>query len=135
MALTCSRTPASISELGKRKSKNQKSKVKTIRDHPADRTVLDFKSPVSREDYDRLMNFVYIDLAEKLEDFSDFVRGLGMKKIPKVRFFPSLVHIIHLRTLDWWNNKAMSPWILSCLIKSQSPMSAEDWDNTPATTN
>lgn len=29
----------------------------------------------------------------------------------------------------------MSAWILPCLIKSQSPMSAEDWDNTPSTTN
>ncbi|KAJ7721704.1 hypothetical protein B0H16DRAFT_1335162, partial [Mycena metata] len=36
---------------------------------------------------------------------------------------------------DWWDHKAMSAWILPCLIKSQSPMSAEDWDNTPATTN
>ncbi|KAJ7488638.1 hypothetical protein B0H11DRAFT_1069818, partial [Mycena galericulata] len=29
----------------------------------------------------------------------------------------------------------MSSWILPCLVKSQSRMSAEDWDNTPATTN
>ncbi|KAJ7724761.1 hypothetical protein B0H16DRAFT_1698535 [Mycena metata] len=38
-------------------------------------------------------------------------------------------------TSYWWDHKAMSPWILPCLIKSQSPMNAEDWDNTPATTN
>ncbi|KAJ7847583.1 hypothetical protein B0H14DRAFT_3138465 [Mycena olivaceomarginata] len=36
---------------------------------------------------------------------------------------------------DWWDHKAMSPWSLPCLIKSQSPMSPEDWDNTPSTTN
>lgn len=42
---------------------------------------------------------------------------------------------IDFGTLDWWDHKEMSPWILPCLIKSQSPMSAEDWDNTPATTN
>ncbi|KAJ7174783.1 hypothetical protein C8R46DRAFT_1252853 [Mycena filopes] len=53
-----------------------------------------------------------------LNEFSDFVAGLGVKKIQ-----------------DWWDHKAMSAWILPCLIKSQSPMSAEDWDNTPATTN
>ncbi|KAJ7803715.1 hypothetical protein B0H14DRAFT_2613086 [Mycena olivaceomarginata] len=29
----------------------------------------------------------------------------------------------------------MSAWIPPCLIKSQSPISAEDWDNTPSTTN
>ncbi|KAJ7085596.1 hypothetical protein C8R44DRAFT_893883 [Mycena epipterygia] len=45
----------------------------------AKRAVLDFKSLVSREDYDCLMDFVYIDSAEKLEDFSNFVRGLGVK--------------------------------------------------------
>jgi hypothetical protein len=29
----------------------------------------------------------------------------------------------------------MSAWILPCLIKSQLPISAEDRDNTPLTTN
>ncbi|KAJ7041457.1 hypothetical protein C8F04DRAFT_1031492 [Mycena alexandri] len=54
----------------------------------AKRAVLDFKSLVSEADYNRLIDFVYLDSAAKLEDFSQF-----------------------------------------------SPMSAEDWDNTPATTN
>ncbi|KAJ6568580.1 hypothetical protein B0H19DRAFT_1373187 [Mycena capillaripes] len=57
------------------------------------------------------MDFVYIDSAEKIEKFSQFVASL---KEPKVQ---------------------VSEWILLCLIKSQSPMSAEGWDNTPATTN
>ncbi|KAJ7745307.1 hypothetical protein B0H16DRAFT_976984 [Mycena metata] len=82
------------------------------------RAVLDFKSLVSEDDYTRLMDVVYLDSAEKLEEFSRFVQRLGVKKIQ-----------------DWWNHKAMSPWILPCLIQSQSPMSAEDWDNTPSTTN
>ncbi|KAJ7861084.1 hypothetical protein B0H14DRAFT_3619921 [Mycena olivaceomarginata] len=34
-----------------------------------------------------------------------------------------------------WDHKAMSPWILRCLIKSLSPMSSEYWENTPDTTN
>ncbi|KAJ6593017.1 hypothetical protein B0H19DRAFT_12002 [Mycena capillaripes] len=84
----------------------------------AKRAVLDFRGLVSEQDYHRLMDFTYIDSEETLEEFSEFVRGLGVKKIQ-----------------DWWNHKAMSAWILPCLIKSQSPMSAEDWDNTPATTN
>ncbi|KAJ7782537.1 hypothetical protein DFH07DRAFT_1010922 [Mycena maculata] len=82
------------------------------------RAVLDFKSLVSEQDFNRLMDFVYIDSAEKLQEFSEFVRSLGVKKIQ-----------------DWWDHKEMSPWILPCMIKSQSRMSAEDWDNTPATTN
>ncbi|KAJ7187096.1 hypothetical protein C8R46DRAFT_1274163 [Mycena filopes] len=84
----------------------------------AKRAVLDFRSLVSDSDYQRLLNFTYIDSEEALNEFSDFVAGLGVKKIQ-----------------DWWDHKAMSAWILPCLIKSQSPMSAEDWDNTPATTN
>ncbi|KAJ7462839.1 hypothetical protein FB451DRAFT_1180481 [Mycena latifolia] len=40
----------------------------------------------------------------------------------------------HCFGADWWDHKAISPWVLPCLIKSQSPMSAEDSDNTPATT-
>ncbi|KAJ6576278.1 hypothetical protein B0H10DRAFT_2103196 [Mycena sp. CBHHK59/15] len=29
----------------------------------------------------------------------------------------------------------MNAWIIPCLVKSQSLISAEDWDSTPATTN
>ncbi|KAJ7456176.1 hypothetical protein FB451DRAFT_1564753 [Mycena latifolia] len=47
----------------------------------AKRAVLDFKSLVSEQDYTRLMDFVYIDSAEALAEFSEFVRGLGVKKI------------------------------------------------------
>ncbi|KAF7367098.1 hypothetical protein MSAN_00969300 [Mycena sanguinolenta] len=84
----------------------------------AKRAVLGFRKLVSEDDFNRLMDFVYIDSPEKLEEFSEFVRRLGVKEIQ-----------------DWWDHKALSPWILPCLIKSQSPMSSEDWDNTPASTN
>ncbi|KAJ6606692.1 hypothetical protein B0H10DRAFT_2228608 [Mycena sp. CBHHK59/15] len=84
----------------------------------AKRAVLDFETLVSADNYKRLMDFVYIDSEEEIDEFSEFVRGLGIKKIQ-----------------DWWDHKAMSAWILPCLVKSQSPMSADDWDSTPATTN
>ncbi|KAJ7233391.1 hypothetical protein B0H12DRAFT_1028556 [Mycena haematopus] len=80
--------------------------------------VLDFRSLVSAQDFQRLKDFIYIDSAEAFEEFSQFVQNLGVKKIQ-----------------DWWDHKEMSSWILPCLIKSQSPMRPEDWDNTPATTN
>ncbi|KAJ7192001.1 hypothetical protein GGX14DRAFT_329690, partial [Mycena pura] len=35
----------------------------------------------------------------------------------------------------WWAHKEMHPWIIPCLIKSQSGLSAEIWDTTPSTTN
>ncbi|KAF7353417.1 hypothetical protein MSAN_01530800 [Mycena sanguinolenta] len=84
----------------------------------AKRAVLDFRKLVSEDEFNRLMDFVYIDSPEKLEEFSEFVHSLGVKEIQ-----------------DWWDHKALSPWILRCLIKSKSPMSAEDWENTPDTTN
>ncbi|KAJ6555496.1 hypothetical protein B0H10DRAFT_2241397 [Mycena sp. CBHHK59/15] len=71
------------------------------------------KSLVSEQDYKRLMDFMYINSEEKLDDFSEFVHSLRIGGI----------------------TKAMSARILPSLVKSQSPMSAEDWDKTPSTTN
>ncbi|KAJ6456874.1 hypothetical protein C8R45DRAFT_1184944 [Mycena sanguinolenta] len=80
--------------------------------------VLDFWGLVTDDEYRCLMDFIYIDSDEKIQEFSEFVSNLGVKKIQ-----------------DWWDHKAMSAWILPCLIKSQSPMSSENWDKTPSTTN
>ncbi|KAJ7714640.1 hypothetical protein B0H16DRAFT_1435391 [Mycena metata] len=80
--------------------------------------VHDFRSLVSPADHARLLNFPYIESAEKLAEFSAFVDSLGIKK----------VH-------DWWAHKEMHAWIIPCLVKSQSRLSAEVWDTTPSTTN
>ncbi|KAJ7626230.1 hypothetical protein B0H17DRAFT_563566 [Mycena rosella] len=80
--------------------------------------ILDFKGMVTPAQYDHLMNFMYIDSKESLDEFSDFVKKLGVKKIQ-----------------DWWTHKEMSDWIIPCLVKSQSRIFADDWDSTPATTN
>lgn len=45
------------------------------------RPVHDFRSLVPAADHARLLDFAYIDSKEKLDDFSAFVRGLGVKKI------------------------------------------------------
>ncbi|KAJ7087038.1 hypothetical protein C8R43DRAFT_310073 [Mycena crocata] len=82
------------------------------------RGVLELKPLVSESDFQRLMDFIYIDSPEGIEEMSEFVRSLGIQKIQ-----------------DWWDHKALSAWILPCLVKSQSPMSADNWENTPATTN
>ncbi|KAJ7073720.1 hypothetical protein C8F01DRAFT_1271490, partial [Mycena amicta] len=83
------------------------------------RAVLDFKSLVSPQDFQRLLKFSeVITSPETLAEFSDFIHSLGVKKIQ-----------------DWWNHKEMSDWILPCLVKSLSPMPADDWDATPSTTN
>ncbi|KAJ6469411.1 hypothetical protein C8R45DRAFT_1167059, partial [Mycena sanguinolenta] len=82
------------------------------------RPVNDFRSLVTEEQFQRLMDFVYIDSKESLDEFSVFVYGLGIKKIS-----------------DWWRHKELSPWIIRCLVKSQSLIPAEVWDSTPSTTN
>jgi hypothetical protein len=43
--------------------------------------VLALKPYVSEEDLRRLMDFVYIDSAEKLAEFDQFVRSLGVKEV------------------------------------------------------
>ncbi|KAJ7742369.1 hypothetical protein DFH07DRAFT_1063777 [Mycena maculata] len=100
----------------------------------AKRAVLDFKGLISEDDYNRLLDFTSIDSEEKLEEFSQFVVSLGQKKI-QGKYPIIFLHAALKNCPDWWDHKAMSAWILPCLIKSQSPMSAEDWDNTPSTTN
>jgi hypothetical protein len=45
------------------------------------RAIHDFKGMVSPADYSRLMDFMYIDSKDKLEEFSKFVKDLGVKKI------------------------------------------------------
>ncbi|KAJ6623694.1 hypothetical protein B0H10DRAFT_1943767 [Mycena sp. CBHHK59/15] len=92
--------------------------IKLCTTHANGKGPLKFKSLVSEQDYKRLMDFIYIDSKEKLNEFSAFVRSLGVKKIE-----------------DWWFHKEINEWIIPCLIKSQSPMSSEDWDSTPSTTN
>ncbi|KAJ7476393.1 hypothetical protein B0H11DRAFT_1810084 [Mycena galericulata] len=80
--------------------------------------VNDFKSLVSATDFNRILDFVYIDSKERLDAFSAFVYGLGIKKIS-----------------DWWKHKEMHEWIIPCLVKSQSLIPADVWDSTPSTTN
>ncbi|KAJ6587751.1 hypothetical protein B0H10DRAFT_1954453 [Mycena sp. CBHHK59/15] len=80
--------------------------------------VHDFKSLVSSADYERLLDFVYIDSKEALDAFSAFVKCLGIKKIQ-----------------DWWAHKEINEWIIPCLVKSQSRIPADVWDSTPSTTN
>ncbi|KAJ7689326.1 hypothetical protein B0H17DRAFT_640822 [Mycena rosella] len=80
--------------------------------------VHDFRALVNAADFARLTNFTYIESDETLAAFSAFVYGLGKKEIT-----------------NWWAHKEMNAWIIPCLIKSQSLLSADVWDITPSTTN
>ncbi|KAJ7465327.1 hypothetical protein B0H11DRAFT_2307912 [Mycena galericulata] len=78
----------------------------------------DFASLVSPEQLARIKNVFYLESKEALAEFSSFIYGLGIKKIA-----------------DWWKHKEIHDWIIPCLIKSQSRLSADEWDATPSTTN
>ncbi|KAJ7078715.1 hypothetical protein B0H15DRAFT_859941 [Mycena belliarum] len=91
--------------------------VKLCHTH-AKRAVLDFQSLVSERDYRRIMDFVYLDSEEQLTELSEFICGLGVKKIQ-----------------DWWDHKYKSAWILPCLLRFKSRIPGSDWDQTPLTTN
>ncbi|KAF8812196.1 hypothetical protein BYT27DRAFT_7221222 [Phlegmacium glaucopus] len=82
------------------------------------RAVLDFKGLVSAVNYQRIMDFPYIDSEEELESFTILVNALGIKKIK-----------------DWWTHKIKSKWIIPCILKSQSKILLEHWPLIPATTN
>jgi hypothetical protein len=53
------------------------------------RAIHDFKAMVSPADYARLMDFMYIDSKEKLDEFSKFVKDLGVKKIQGEPIYPA----------------------------------------------
>ncbi|KAJ7675245.1 hypothetical protein B0H17DRAFT_910958, partial [Mycena rosella] len=77
-----------------------------------------FRAMVNAADFARLTDFTYIDSDVTLAKFSEFVYSLGKKEIT-----------------NWWKHKEMNAWIIPCLIKSQSALSADVWDSTPSTTN
>ncbi|KAJ6530760.1 hypothetical protein B0H19DRAFT_1328025 [Mycena capillaripes] len=76
------------------------------------RAIHDFKGLVTPPQYERLMNFMYLDSKECLDEFSKFVKDFGHKKIQDDQ--------------DWWAHKEMSEWIIPCLVKSQSRILPED---------
>ncbi|KAJ6550555.1 hypothetical protein B0H10DRAFT_2242638 [Mycena sp. CBHHK59/15] len=78
----------------------------------------DFRALVSPAQLARLQDCFYLDSVESLNTFSSFVYGLNIQKIS-----------------DWWRHKEIDPWIIPCIIKSQSQIPADIWDATPSTTN
>lgn len=100
------------------------------------RPLNDFKSLVSADDFLRLKEFMYIDSPESLKSFSEFIDGLGVKKIHGMCGSVNILYSFSIScSLDWWAHKEMNDWVIPCLVKSQSNIYPNDWDSTPATTN
>ncbi|KAJ6618598.1 hypothetical protein B0H10DRAFT_1947447 [Mycena sp. CBHHK59/15] len=58
------------------------------------------------------------------------------RKLPlPLPLLPNLLLLLLLLPLDWWRHKEIDPWIIPCIIKSQSQIPADIWDATPSTTN
>jgi hypothetical protein len=56
------------------------------------RAVLDFEGSVSNEDYQRLLNFLYLKSHEQVDEFTHFVCGLNNKKINGRAIYHVLSH-------------------------------------------
>ncbi|KAF8175111.1 hypothetical protein BJ912DRAFT_1075466 [Pholiota molesta] len=82
------------------------------------RGIHDLQGSVTDEDYKRLINFMYLETKEEIDEFSNWIPTL---KNPKVQ--------------AWWNHKVNNDWILPSLIKCLSKIDPDDWDRTLPTTN
>ncbi|KAF8815556.1 hypothetical protein BYT27DRAFT_7040626, partial [Phlegmacium glaucopus] len=76
------------------------------------------KSYVTDEEYEHLINFMYLETKEEVNEFSAWVKSLTNPKVQA-----------------WWDHKTNNSWILPSLIKCLSKMDSDDWDLTPPTTN
>lgn len=84
------------------------------------------------------MDFPYLRSIDELEDFSDFVKNLKVKKIQGALsciFVFRLMHLLIPCYEDWWDHKFTSKWIIPCILQSQSKIDPGDLRNLPATTN
>ncbi|CAK5264040.1 unnamed protein product [Mycena citricolor] len=82
------------------------------------RAILNFAPLVDTKDYKRLLGVVDLKSRQAIDEFTQFVASLGIPKIS-----------------NWWKHKIDSDWILPCVIKSQSLIPADDWDQADKTTN
>jgi len=102
------------------------------------RGVHDLKPYVTDDEYDRLINFMYLETKEDVDEFSAWVKSLDTPKIQGsfIKFaFSSDECLTWLFFIAWWDHKVNNSWILPSLIKCLSKMDPTDWDLTPPTTN
>jgi hypothetical protein len=98
--------------------------------------ILELKAHLSDdEDFQRVMNFMYLKSQEELDRFSEWICSL---RNPKIQGKCLVVYFVLAEVTyfaAWWNHKVQNKWILPALIKCLSKIPPEDWDRVPATTN
>ncbi|KAJ7115729.1 hypothetical protein C8R44DRAFT_927220 [Mycena epipterygia] len=77
-------------------------------------------SPLSREDQDRINNFMYMETPEDVEEFKIWIRTL-----------PDPDGVL----MRWWDHKEMHEWLLPGVIQCLSDMDPDVWHIIEATTN
>ncbi|KAJ7270000.1 hypothetical protein B0H12DRAFT_1310429 [Mycena haematopus] len=75
-----------------------------------------------------------IGLCRSVLKFSDPVYS-GIPKDTPPELLPPKFIKVSKKITDWWRHKVQHSWIIPCLVKSQSELSADVWDATPSTTN
>jgi len=102
------------------------------------RGIHDLKPYVIDDEYARLINFMYLETKEEVDEFAAWVKSLDNPKVQGLFIifaFSSTCQVLNLVFLAWWDHKVNNSWILPSLIKCLSKMDPTDWDLTPPTTN
>lgn len=101
--------------------------------------ILELKGQLTNEeDFQRIMNFMYVESQEELDRFSAWIHGLRKPKVQGMCLLLmtwSLWEDLAQYFLAWWDHKVQNKWILPAIIKCLSKIPPDDWDRVPATTN
>ncbi|KAG6818252.1 hypothetical protein H0H93_006537 [Arthromyces matolae] len=82
------------------------------------RGIEELRKHVTKEEFDRIHNFMYLKTPQDVEDFSVWIKTLKVKEVN-----------------DWWAHKVNNTWILPSVIQCLTKLSQEDWATTQSTTN
>jgi len=99
------------------------------------RGIHDLKPYVSTNEYERIMEFFYLDSETKVEEFKEWIKGLKNLKVQGTFYIFRCFLVSNLQLIAWWDHKVNNKWILPSLIKCLSKIDGKDWDLTQPTTN
>ncbi|KAG6819655.1 hypothetical protein H0H93_009829 [Arthromyces matolae] len=82
------------------------------------RGIEELRKHVTKEEFDRIHNFMYLKTPRDVEDFNVWIKTLNVKEVN-----------------DWWAHKVNNKWILPSVIQCLTKLTDEDWATTQSTTN
>ncbi|KAJ7587612.1 hypothetical protein C8J56DRAFT_890531 [Mycena floridula] len=84
----------------------------------AKRGTLDFRSLISPENFQRILNFPYLKSWDEVVEFNKFILGLKNQQI-----------------INWWNHNYKSKYLLKCICPALSPIPNNLLAQMPSDTN